>query len=61
MFLVGFPVWNWDAFDFFTVSLTITKIVKEFNVANSKVSPVGLSTNQLLDDITNVRSILRGS
>ena len=61
MSLVSFPGWNLDAFDFFTVSLTITKIVKEFNVANSKVSRVGLSTNQLLDDITNARSILRGS
>jgi SHS family lactate transporter-like MFS transporter len=38
MFLAGFLGWTWDAFDFFTVSLTITEISKEFGVANSKVS-----------------------
>ena len=38
MFLAGFLGWTWDAFDFFTVSLTVTEIAKDFGVANSKVS-----------------------
>lgn len=38
MFLVGWFGWAWDAFDFFTVSLTITEIAKEFKVKNSDVS-----------------------
>jgi len=38
MFLAGFLGWTWDAFDFFTVSLTITEIAREFNVRNSDVS-----------------------
>ncbi|KAF2179220.1 hypothetical protein K469DRAFT_716496 [Zopfia rhizophila CBS 207.26] len=41
MFLAGFLGWAWDAFDFFTVSLTITEIAKDFGVANSEVSWVG--------------------
>lgn len=31
LFLVGFLGWTWDAFDFFTVSLTATEIAKDFN------------------------------
>jgi SHS family lactate transporter-like MFS transporter len=38
MFWCGFIAWVWDAFDFFTVSLTITEIAKEFEVKNSDVS-----------------------
>lgn len=38
MFIVGWLGWMWDAFDFFTVSLTITEIAKEFKVSNSDVS-----------------------
>jgi SHS family lactate transporter-like MFS transporter len=38
MFLAGFLGWTWDAFDFFTVSLTITEIAADFNVENSAVS-----------------------
>lgn len=38
MFGVGFIAWVWDAFDFFTVSLTITEIATEFGVTNSEVS-----------------------
>jgi len=50
MFLVGFLGWTWDAFDFFTVSLTITEIAKEFNVANSKVS-WGLTVTLMLRSV----------
>ncbi|KFY91403.1 hypothetical protein V498_05487 [Pseudogymnoascus sp. VKM F-4517 (FW-2822)] len=38
MFLVGFISWVWDAFDFFTVSLTITDISKDFGVTKADVS-----------------------
>lgn len=38
MFCVGFLGWTWDAFDFFTVSLCITEIAKDFGVENSDVS-----------------------
>ncbi|KAG6357518.1 hypothetical protein INS49_013395 [Diaporthe citri] len=38
MFSAGFLGWAWDAFDFFTVSLTVTEIAKEFGVSNADVS-----------------------
>ncbi|KFZ08157.1 hypothetical protein V501_06095 [Pseudogymnoascus sp. VKM F-4519 (FW-2642)] len=38
MFIVGFISWTWDAFDFFTVSLTITDISKAFGVTKADVS-----------------------
>ncbi|KAJ5117597.1 carboxylic acid transporter [Penicillium atrosanguineum] len=38
MFLCGFIAWVWDAFDYFTVSLTLTDIADEFNVNYSAVS-----------------------
>lgn len=38
MFLVGFISWVWDAFDFFTVSLTITDIANDFGVSKADVS-----------------------
>ncbi|KAK4696157.1 MFS transporter, SHS family, lactate transporter, partial [Lecanoromycetidae sp. Uapishka_2] len=41
-FLVGFCGWTWDAFDFFSVSLTITPLTKQF----------GKTTNQLSWGIT---------
>ncbi|KAK5163579.1 uncharacterized protein LTR77_010528 [Saxophila tyrrhenica] len=31
MFTVGFLGWTWDAFDFFTVSLTVTEIAADFD------------------------------
>ena len=40
--------WTWDAFDFFTVSLTVTEIAKDFGVANSQVSWV---SNLKLEDL----------
>lgn len=48
MFLVGFLGWTWDAFDFFTVSLTITEIAKDFGVQNSDVSWVSMLRLQCL-------------
>jgi SHS family lactate transporter-like MFS transporter len=38
MFLVGYLGWTWDAFDFFTVSLNVTAIAKDFNVSVADVS-----------------------
>ncbi|ELR03988.1 hypothetical protein VC83_01721 [Pseudogymnoascus destructans] len=38
MFIVGFISWTWDAFDFFTVSLTITDISEAFGVTRADVS-----------------------
>jgi len=50
MFLVGWFGWAWDAFDFFTVSLTITEIAKEFHVKNSDVS-WGLTVTLMLRSV----------
>lgn len=38
MFCAGFIGWTWDAFDFFTVSLTVTEVAQEFGVENSEVT-----------------------
>ncbi len=38
MFSVGFLGWTWDAFDFFTVSLTVTEIAADFKTSNASVS-----------------------
>lgn len=38
MFAAGFMGWTWDAFDFFTVSMTITEISVAFDVSYSAVS-----------------------
>ncbi|OAQ60656.1 carboxylic acid transporter [Pochonia chlamydosporia 170] len=38
MFFLGFIAWVWDAVDFFTVSLALTEIAKDFGVENSEVS-----------------------
>ncbi|PVH70017.1 sugar transporter family protein [Cadophora sp. DSE1049] len=37
-FLVGFLGWTWDAFDFFTVSLTVQPLAKEFGKTNSQIT-----------------------
>jgi SHS family lactate transporter-like MFS transporter len=37
-FLVGFLGWTWDAFDFFTVSLTVTDLAKTFDRENSDIT-----------------------
>lgn len=33
-FLVAFFAWSWDAFDFFTVSLTVSDLAKTFDKTN---------------------------
>ncbi|KAK5719454.1 hypothetical protein LTR15_007978 [Elasticomyces elasticus] len=38
MFAVGFAAWAWDAFDFFTVSLTVTELAADFEKLPSEVS-----------------------
>jgi SHS family lactate transporter-like MFS transporter len=50
MFLAGFLGWTWDAFDFFTVSLTVTEIAKEFNEKPSAVS-WGLTVTLMLRSV----------
>ena len=37
-FLVGFLAWSWDAFDFFTVSLTVTPLTKQFHNQASDIT-----------------------
>lgn len=37
-FLVAFCGWTWDAFDFFTVSLTVKDLAKEFGKKNSEIT-----------------------
>lgn len=37
-FLVGFIAWTWDAFDFFTVSLTVPELAKEFGKENTQIT-----------------------
>ncbi|KAI9875806.1 MAG: hypothetical protein M1830_007962 [Pleopsidium flavum] len=37
-FLVAFFAWSWDAFDFFTVSLTVTDLAKDFKKTNTDIT-----------------------
>lgn len=37
-FLVGFLAWSWDAFDFFTVSLTLSDLAETFHKTNTQIS-----------------------
>lgn len=37
-FLVAFIAWSWDAFDFFTVSLTVSNLAKTFNKTNAEIT-----------------------
>lgn len=37
-FLVAFFAWSWDAFDFFTVSLTVTDLAETFNKTNTDIT-----------------------
>ncbi|CAF9911752.1 hypothetical protein IMSHALPRED_010564 [Imshaugia aleurites] len=37
-FLVGFFAWSWDAFDFFTVSLTVPDLAKQFGKENTQIT-----------------------
>ncbi|KAG6014274.1 hypothetical protein E4U54_005596, partial [Claviceps lovelessii] len=38
MFLLGFTAWMWDAVDFYTISLCLADIAKDFGLENSQVS-----------------------
>ena len=37
-FLVAFLAWSWDAFDFFTVSLTVEQLSEEFHKQPSQIT-----------------------
>lgn len=37
-FLVAFFAWSWDAFDFFTVSLTVEELATEFDKVPSQIT-----------------------
>lgn len=37
-FLVAFFAWSWDAFDFFTVSLTVSDLAETFNKTNTDIT-----------------------
>lgn len=37
-FLVAFIAWTWDAFDFFTVSLTVSDLAKQFGKTNADIT-----------------------
>lgn len=37
-FLVAFLAWSWDAFDFFTVSLTVTELGEQFHKETSAIT-----------------------
>lgn len=37
-FLVGFLAWTWDAFDFFTVSLTVSDLAETFGKTNTQIT-----------------------
>lgn len=37
-FLVGFLAWSWDAFDFFTVSLTVEELAEEFGKTQKQIT-----------------------
>lgn len=38
MFLSGFLGWIWDAFDFFSVTMTVTELATAFDVSTSAVT-----------------------
>ncbi|KIM32985.1 hypothetical protein M408DRAFT_326659 [Serendipita vermifera MAFF 305830] len=38
MFLCAFLGWTWDAFDFFTVSLTVSDLAKDFGKSNADIT-----------------------
>lgn len=37
-FLVAFLAWSWDAFDFFTVSLTVEELAEEFHKKPAQIT-----------------------
>lgn len=42
-FLVAFLAWTWDAFDFFTVSLTVENLAETFGKTKTDITWVGTS------------------
>ena len=60
MFAAGFLGWTWDAFDFFTVSLTVTELAKDFGVSNSDVSWVRMIALRSVADLANKSGCARG-
>ena len=40
-FLVAFLAWTWDAFDFFTVSLTVENLAETFGKTKTDITWVG--------------------
>ena len=37
-FLVAFLAWSWDAFDFFTVSLTVDELAEQFDKTPAQIT-----------------------
>lgn len=37
-FALAFAAWSWDAFDFFTVSLTVTDLAEQFGKKNTEIT-----------------------
>lgn len=37
-FAIAFSAWTWDAFDFFTVSLTVSELAEQFGKTNSQIT-----------------------
>jgi len=37
-FLIAFIAWSWDAFDFFTVSMTISDLAEEFGKSETDIT-----------------------
>lgn len=37
-FLIAFIAWSWDAFDFFTVSMTIEELAEEFGKTKTDIT-----------------------
>ncbi|EQC34615.1 MFS transporter, SHS family, lactate transporter [Saprolegnia diclina VS20] len=52
-FGVGFAAWTWDAFDFFTVSMTLSDLAKEFHKTNTEIT-WGISVTLMLRPIGSV-------
>ncbi|KDO34189.1 hypothetical protein SPRG_01426 [Saprolegnia parasitica CBS 223.65] len=52
-FGVGFAAWTWDAFDFFTVSMTLSDLAKEFNKSNTDIT-WGISVTLMLRPIGSI-------
>ena len=58
-FLVAFCGWTWDAFDFFTVSLTVSDLATQFNVSTKDIT-WGITLVLMLVDIPTERGVVVG-